>query len=957
MVAVTFPDGARREYPQNTTGLDIAKGISPSLAKRTVAMAVDGKLADLADPIEHDAKIEFLTRDDPRALELIRHDAAHVLAEAVQTLWPGTQVTIGPVIDNGFYYDFFRNQPFTPEDFDAIEKKMREIIARDKPFTKEVWSREQAKKIFRDKGELFKVELIDAIPEDQEIKIYKQGDWFDLCRGPHMTSTGKVGNAFKLMKVAGAYWRGDSNREMLSRIYGTAFAKQEQLDAYLKQIEEAEKRDHRKIGREMDLFHFQEEAPGSVFWHPKGWTLFQTLESYIRRRQAETGYAEVNAPQLIDSSLWVASGHMATFRDVMFLVHPPEEDDRTYVIKPMNCPGHIQIFKNGLKSYRDLPFKIAEFGKVHRYEPSGALHGLMRVRAFTQDDAHIFVTEQQIAQEVLAVNDLILSIYADFGFDDVRIKFSDRPDKRIGDDAVWDKAEAALMQALEASGRPWTLNKGEGAFYGPKLEYVLRDAIGRDWQCGTVQVDLNMPGRLGAFYIDEHSNKVTPVMLHRAMFGSLERFTGIMIEHYAGHLPLWLSPLQAVVATITSDADDYAREVIAAAQRLGLRVEGDLRNEKINYKVREHSLAKVPALLVVGKKEAAERTVSIRRLGKDGQQVMPLDAALAALAQEAVPPDVARSGVTQRRREPRNRFHFRTRSARQHLDLAVDAGDDLEVALIGLGFVAGDDVVVALGEHHARECADQFLDDVAARGKHRPLRVGERLAAGLVHQLERNDRGAMGDDDIGKLRGLDVDVRTHHRIAVAVIRHDVIGSFGKQHDVAGHDVLHDRPAFGGVELAAGEDVERYLPGGDADIADPALEPNAAGGNLENFADGLGAQLHGLRRAGESEVGMDDVVARRQHEGRRRRPVFLDQAENPGGVRLRRIDAPDQAAADRRRVAAVPGRDRERHLSGRHHGHSLRERRRGRRLSWLHRDERSARRACAGRQRDGNRQLR
>jgi len=652
MVAVTFPDGARRDYPPNTTGFDIAKGISPSLAKRTVAMALDGKLADLADSIDHDAKIEFLNRDDPRALELIRHDAAHVLAEAVQTLWPGTQVTIGPVIESGFYYDFFRNQPFTPEDFDAIEKKMREIIARDKPFTKEVWPREQAKKVFRDKGELFKVELIDAIPEDQEIKVYKQGDWFDLCRGPHMTSTGKVGNAFKLMKVAGAYWRGDSNREMLSRIYGTAFAKQEQLDAYLKQIEEAEKRDHRKIGREMDLFHFQEEAPGSVFWHPKGWTLFQTLENYIRRRQAETGYAEVNAPQLIDSSLWVASGHMATFRDVMFLVHPPEEDDRTYVIKPMNCPGHIQIFKNGLKSYRDLPFKIAEFGKVHRYEPSGSLHGLMRVRAFTQDDAHIFVTEQQIAQEVLAVNDLILSIYADFGFDDVHIKFSDRPDKRIGDDAVWDKAEAALMQALEASGRPWTLNKGEGAFYGPKLEYVLRDAIGRDWQCGTVQVDLNMPGRLGAFYIDEHSNKVTPVMLHRAMFGSLERFTGIMIEHYAGHLPLWLSPLQAVVATITSDADDYAREVIAAAQRSGLRVEGDLRNEKINYKVREHSLAKVPAMLVVGKKEAAERTVSIRRLGKDGQQVMPLDAALAALVQEAVPPDARR---VKRRREQRTR--------------------------------------------------------------------------------------------------------------------------------------------------------------------------------------------------------------------------------------------------------------------------------------------------------------
>src|SRR6185369_9302051 len=600
MVALTFPDGARREYPANITGLDIAKGISPSLAKRTVAMALDGVLTDLGDPIEHDAKIEFISRDDPRALELIRHDAAHVLAEAVQSLWPGTQVTIGPVIENGFYYDFFRNQPFTPEDVDAIEKKMREIIARDKPFTKEEWSRDEAKRVFRDKGEAFKVELVDAIPADQQIKIYKQGDWFDLCRGPHMTSTGNVGNAFKLMKVAGAYWRGDSNREMLSRIYGTAFAKQKELDAYLKQLEEAEKRDHRKLGREMDLFHFQEEAPGSVFWHPKGWTLFQTLENYIRRRQSEAGYVEVNSPQLMDSELWVKSGHMEKYRDMMFL-------------------------------------------KVHRFEPSGALHGLMRVRAFTQDDAHVFITESQIAEESLKINDMILSIYEDFGFPDVTIKFSDRPDQRIGDDAVWDKAESALMAALKASGRPWTLNKGEGAFYGPKLEYVLRDAIGRDWQCGTVQVDLNLPGRLGAFYIDEHSNKVTPVMLHRAMFGSLERFTGILIEHYAGHLPLWLSPVQAVVATITSDADQFAHEAIEAARRLGLRAEGDLRNEKINYKVREHSLAKVPVLLVVGKKEAAERTVSIRRLGKEGQQVMPLEAALKALSEEAVPPDVRRA--------------------------------------------------------------------------------------------------------------------------------------------------------------------------------------------------------------------------------------------------------------------------------------------------------------------------
>ncbi|MBI3437020.1 MAG: threonine--tRNA ligase, partial [Proteobacteria bacterium] len=479
MVTLTFPDGVHRDYPEGTTGLAVAKGISPSLAKRSVAMAIDGTTTDLGDPLTTNARIAFLTRDDAPALELIRHDCAHVLAEAVQSLWPGTQVTIGPVIESGFYYDFLRNEPFTPDELPAIEARMREIIARDRPFNKEVLSREEAKRVFRDKGEAFKVELIDAIPGDQAITIYRQGDWFDLCRGPHMTSTGKIGTAFKLIKVAGAYWRGDSNREMLSRIYGTAFASQDALDAYLRQIAEAEKRDHRKLGREMDLFHFQEEAPGSVFWHAKGWTLFQALENYIRRRQTTAGYVEVNSPQLMDRGLWVTTGHMQAYRDMMFLTEQRADDERVYAIKPMNCPGHVQIFKNGLKSYRDLPLKIAEFGKVHRFEPSGALHGLMRVRAFTQDDAHVFITETQIAQECLAMNDLILSIYDDFGFRDVRIKFSDRPDKRIGDDAVWDKAESALMAALQASGRPWTHNKGEGAFYGPKLEYVLRDAIGR----------------------------------------------------------------------------------------------------------------------------------------------------------------------------------------------------------------------------------------------------------------------------------------------------------------------------------------------------------------------------------------------------------------------------------------------------------------------------------------------
>ena len=640
MIHVTFPDGASRAFEPGVSGLDIAKSISPSLAKRTVAMALDGVVCDLADSVPRDAKIEFLSREDPRALELIRHDAAHVLAEAVQSLWPGTQVTIGPVIENGFYYDFYRDAPFTPEDFAAIEKRMREIIARDKPFTKQEWTREQAKDFFEKKGEAFKVELVGMIPEDQTLKIYSQGDWLDLCRGPHMTSTGKIGDAFKLMKVAGAYWRGDSNRPMLQRIYATAFAKKEELDAYLKQLEEAEKRDHRRLAREMDLFHFQEEGPGTVFWHPKGWTLFQTLIAYMRRRQEKAGYIEVNTPQVLDRALWETSGHWDTYRENMFWT--TTADDRVFALKPMNCPGHVQVFKNGLKSYRDLPMRIAEFGIVHRYEPSGALHGVMRVRAFTQDDAHIFCTEDQILAESMKINDMILSIYEDFGFHDVVVKLSTRPDKRVGSDAVWDKAEAALGEVLGQIGNRvrTSINPGEGAFYGPKFEYVLRDAIGRDWQCGTLQVDFNLPGRFGAFYIDDHSEKKTPVMLHRAMFGSLERFTGILLEHYAGHLPLWLSPLQIVVATITQEADEYALEVIAEARKAGLRVEGDLRNEKITYKVREHSLAKVPALLVLGRKEAAERSVSIRRLGSNEQASMSLAEALAALAKEATPPDL-----------------------------------------------------------------------------------------------------------------------------------------------------------------------------------------------------------------------------------------------------------------------------------------------------------------------------
>jgi threonyl-tRNA synthetase len=571
-IFLTFPDGARREFVANITGAAIAGGISPSLLKRTVAMALDGVVVDLADAIPADAKIEFLTRDDPRALELIRHDCAHVLAEAVQELFPGTQVTIGPVIENGFFYDFYRDQPFSPEDFPAIDKKMREIIARDKPFTKTEWSRDKAKAFFRDKGEAFKVELVDAIPEDQTLKMYAQGDWIDLCRGPHMTSTGKVGQAFKLMKVAGAYWRGDSNNQMLTRIYATAFAKQEELDAHLTQIEEAEKRDHRKLGREMDLFHFQDEGPGTVFWHAKGWTMFQQLVAYMRRRLLPLGYDEVQAPQLLDKSLWETSGHWGWYADNMFaaksasgLMYPTDStrDQRIFALKPMNCPGHVQIFKHGLKSYRDLPIRLAEFGMVHRYEASGALHGLMRVRAFTQDDAHIFCTEEQLEAECLKINDLMMSVYRDFGFEQVEVKLATRPEKRVGTDVMWDHAEDILRRvlermAVESGGRIKTgINEGEGTFYGPKFEYTLKDAIGRDWQCGTTQVDFNLPERFGAFYIGADGEKKQPVMVHRAICGSLERFLGILIESYAGHFPLWMAPEQILVCPITSEADGY----------------------------------------------------------------------------------------------------------------------------------------------------------------------------------------------------------------------------------------------------------------------------------------------------------------------------------------------------------------------------------------------------------------
>jgi len=636
MVAITLPDGSVRDFEGPVTGLELAADISKSLAKAALAVRVDGTLRDVYLPIETDARVEIITRDSDDGLELLRHDAAHVLAEAVKELYPETQVTIGPTIDNGFYYDFARDEPFTPEDLEKIEARMREIVKRDEEIRREVWDRDEAVAFFRDMGEDYKAEIIGSIPDGEEVGLYRQGEFIDLCRGPHLPSTGKLGTAFRLMSVAGAYWRGDSNNEMLQRIYGTAWANDKDLEAYLTRLEEAERRDHRRLGREMDLFHLQEEGPGAVFWHPKGWTLFQTMIGYMRRKQQLAGYQEVNTPEILDRSLWEKSGHLEKFGENMYLTQTP--DERVFAVKPMNCPGHVQVFKQGIKSYRDLPFYLAEFGKVHRYEPSGALHGLMRVRAFTQDDAHIFCTEEQITEECVKASQLILEIYRDFGFDDVVVKYSDRPEKRVGADEVWDQAEAALKTALEATGLNWTLNPGEGAFYGPKLEYVLRDAIGRDWQCGTVQVDLNLPERLGATYVAADSSRRHPVMIHRALFGSLERFCGILIEHHAGHLPLWLAPLQVVVATITDDADDYAREVLAAAQRAGLKAELDLRNEKISYKVREHSHGKVPVILVVGKREAEERTVALRRLGGKAQDVLGLDTALAALAEEALSP-------------------------------------------------------------------------------------------------------------------------------------------------------------------------------------------------------------------------------------------------------------------------------------------------------------------------------
>ena len=635
-ITITFPDKNSKEVQKGISGLAIAEQISKSLAKEAIAFSINEEINDLSRKVEKDSRIKIFKRNDEEALSIIRHDCAHVMAEAVQNLFPGTQVTIGPTIENGFYYDFAREVPFTTEDLPKIEKKMHEIVNQGEQFIREVWSREEAIKYFSEKGEKYKAELISDLPDDEIISIYKQGNWLDLCRGPHMPSTKHVGKAFKLMKVAGAYWRGDSNNTMLTRIYGTAWRNEKELSQYLEQLEEAEKRDHRKLGKEMDLFHFQEEAPGAVFWHAKGWKLFQSLINYMRKRQDQSGYVETNTPDLLDKSLWETSGHWEKFGESMFTTEAKEE--KVFAIKPMNCPGAVEVYKQGLKSYRDLPLRMAEFGKVHRFEPSGALHGLMRLRAFTQDDAHIFCTEEQITNESKIVCDLILSIYKDFGFTDVRIKYSDRPEKRMGDDKTWDKAEAALKNAMEATKLDYTFNPGEGAFYGPKLEFVLRDAIGRDWQCGTLQVDLNLPGRLGATYVDENGQKKVPVMLHRALFGSLERFAGILIEHYAGHLPFWLSPTQVVIATITSDTDEYAKEVKATLHKLEINSEVDIRNEKIGYKIREHSNSKIPIILAVGKKESQDKTVSVRRLGKISIEVINLEEIKLILKKESLSP-------------------------------------------------------------------------------------------------------------------------------------------------------------------------------------------------------------------------------------------------------------------------------------------------------------------------------
>ena len=635
-INITFPDGKSHEERKGITGFEIAEKISKSLAKEAIAFKVNDEIQDLSHCVEKDAQVEIIKKDNDAALGIIRHDCAHVMAEAVQALFPNTQVTIGPAIENGFYYDFAKEEPFTVNDFNKIEKKMLEIITQGKNFTREVWTRDQAINFFSKKGENYKTELINDLNADETITIYKQGEWLDLCKGPHMPSTKYVGKAFKLMKVAGAYWRGDSSNAMLTRIYGTAWRNEKELTEYLNQLEEAEKRDHRKLGKEMDLFHFQEEAPGAVFWHPKGWELFQSLINYMRKRQDQAGYVETNTPDLLDISLWETSGHWEKFGGNMFTTEAKE--GRIFAIKPMNCPGAVEIYKQGLKSYRDLPLRISEFGKVHRYEPSGALFGLMRVRAFTQDDAHIFCTENQITNESKIVCELILSIYKDFGFTDVIIKYSDRPEKRVGEDHVWDKAEKALKEAVKATGLAYTINPGEGAFYGPKLDFILRDAIGRDWQCGTLQVDLNLPNRLGATYIDENGQKKTPVMLHRALFGSLERFTGILIEHYAGNLPFWLSPLQIVVATITSDSDNYADNIFNQLRDKGLRVEKDIRNEKIGYKIREHSIAKIPVIMVIGKKEIENKTVSLRKLGSEKTETFKIDEITKILFKESLSP-------------------------------------------------------------------------------------------------------------------------------------------------------------------------------------------------------------------------------------------------------------------------------------------------------------------------------